>query len=167
MISSNFSGLGKWFLLFKKIRWVISVWFILLYLTLLAWSTTKIFMDKSSLWCFKMFQGENIVLKTLWASQKYNFLTLCWHNFYVLEQTLLPFASIIIQSPSARVKILTYFQCWTKGRRSTAVAEELRPTATATVAKVWGIPTAVGLICSFPSFFSKMEAEMQAILWLD
>ena len=108
MISSNFSGLGKWFLLFKKIRWVISVWFILLYLTLLAWSTTKIFMDKSSLWCFKMFQGENIVLKTLWASQKYNFLTLCWHNFYVLEQTLLPFASIIIQSPSARVKILTY-----------------------------------------------------------
>ena len=145
MISSNFSGLGKWFLLFKKIRWVISVWFILLYLTLLAWSTIKIFMDKSSLWCFKMFQGENIVLKTLWASQKYNFLTLCWHNFYVLEQTLLPFASIIIQSPSARVKILTS----SVGPK----AEELRPTATAAVAKVWGIPMAVGLICSFPSFF--------------
>ena len=28
------------------------------------------------------------------------------------------------------------FQCWTEGRRSTAVAEDLRPTATATVAEV-------------------------------
>ena len=27
-------------------------------------------------------------------------------------------------------------QCWTKGRSSTAVAEDLRPTATATVAEV-------------------------------
>ena len=77
-------------------------------------------------------------------------------QFLCFGTNFVAFASIIIQSPSARVKILTYFQCWTKGRRSTA---------TATVAKVWGIPTAVGLICSFPSFFfSKMEAEMQAIL---
>ena len=29
-------------------------------------------------------------------------------------------------------------QCWTEGRRSTAVAENLRPTAMATVAEVWG-----------------------------
>ena len=28
------------------------------------------------------------------------------------------------------------FQCWTKGRSSTAVAEDLRPTATTTVAEV-------------------------------
>ena len=28
------------------------------------------------------------------------------------------------------------FQCWTEGRSSTAVAEDLRPTATATVAEV-------------------------------
>ena len=27
-------------------------------------------------------------------------------------------------------------QCWTEGRRSTAIAEDFRPTATATVAKV-------------------------------
>ena len=27
-------------------------------------------------------------------------------------------------------------QCWTEGKRSTAVAEDLRPTATATVAEV-------------------------------
>ena len=31
-----------------------------------------------------------------------------------------------------------YFQCWTEGRSSTAVAEDLRPTATAMVAEVWG-----------------------------
>ena len=30
------------------------------------------------------------------------------------------------------------FQCWTEGRRSTAVAEDFRPTATATVAEVSG-----------------------------
>ena len=29
-------------------------------------------------------------------------------------------------------------QCWTEGRRSTAVAEDFRPTATATVAEVLG-----------------------------
>ena len=29
-------------------------------------------------------------------------------------------------------------QCWTEGRSSTVVAEDLRPTATATVAEVWG-----------------------------
>ena len=29
-----------------------------------------------------------------------------------------------------------YEQCWTEGRSSTAVAEDLRPTATATVAEV-------------------------------
>ena len=29
-------------------------------------------------------------------------------------------------------------QSWTEGRSSTAVAEDLRPTATATVAEVWG-----------------------------
>ena len=29
-------------------------------------------------------------------------------------------------------------QCWTEGRSSTAVAEDFRPTATATVAKVSG-----------------------------
>ena len=29
-------------------------------------------------------------------------------------------------------------QCWTEGRSSTAVAEDLRPTATATVAEVLG-----------------------------
>ena len=39
-----------------------------------------------------------------------------------------------------------------------AVAEDLRPTAT--VAEVKAISTAEGLICSFLSFFSKMEAEM-------
>ena len=31
---------------------------------------------------------------------------------------------------------ITYFQCWTKGRSSTAVAEDLRPMATAMVAEV-------------------------------
>ena len=30
----------------------------------------------------------------------------------------------------------SWFQCWTKGRSSTAVAKDLRPTAMATVAKV-------------------------------
>ena len=30
----------------------------------------------------------------------------------------------------------TKMQCWTKGRRSAAVAEDFRPTATATVAEV-------------------------------
>ena len=30
----------------------------------------------------------------------------------------------------------TYIQCWTEGRSSTAVAKDLRPTATATVAEV-------------------------------
>ena len=34
------------------------------------------------------------------------------------------------------VDILSMLQCWTKGRSSTAVAEDLRPTATATVAEV-------------------------------
>ena len=32
--------------------------------------------------------------------------------------------------------IITIIQCWTEGRSSTAVAEDLRPTATATVAEV-------------------------------
>ena len=49
-------------------------------------------------------------------------------------------------------------QCWTEGRSSTALAEDLRPTDTATVAE--------GLICSFLSFFSKMEAEIRDIHWL-
>ena len=49
-------------------------------------------------------------------------------------------------------------QCWTEARSSTAVAKDLRPTAT--VAEVEAIPTAEGLIGSFHSFFSKMEAEM-------
>ena len=31
---------------------------------------------------------------------------------------------------------MTKYQCWTEGRSSTAVAEDLRPTATATVAEV-------------------------------
>ena len=31
---------------------------------------------------------------------------------------------------------ITVVQCWTEGRSSTAVAEDLRPTATATVAEV-------------------------------
>ena len=31
---------------------------------------------------------------------------------------------------------ITIHQCWTEGRSSTAVAEDLRPTATATVAEV-------------------------------
>ncbi len=34
------------------------------------------------------------------------------------------------------LKIIDIMQCWTEGRRSTAVAEVLRPTATATVAEV-------------------------------
>ena len=32
--------------------------------------------------------------------------------------------------------IISLFQCWTEGRSSTAVAEDLRPTATALVAEV-------------------------------
>ena len=32
----------------------------------------------------------------------------------------------------------TYFQCWTKGRRSTAVAEDFRPKDAAMVVEVWG-----------------------------
>ena len=46
-------------------------------------------------------------------------------------------------------------QCWTEGRSSTAVAEDLRPTATATEA----IPMAVGLICTFLSFFPKWRLK--------
>ena len=52
--------------------------------------------------------------------------------------------------------LFTKLPCWTKGRCSTAVAEDLRPTAPATVAE--------DFIGSFLSFFSKMEAEMQAFL---
>ena len=53
-------------------------------------------------------------------------------QFLCFGTNFVAFASIIIQSPSARVKILTYFQCWTKGRRSTAIAQDFRPTATTT-----------------------------------
>ena len=42
-------------------------------------------------------------------------------------------------------------QCWTKGRRSTAVVEDLRPRATV-------------LFVVFLVFFSKMEAEIQGLL---
>ena len=38
----------------------------------------------------------------------------------------------------AELLFLSLNQCWTEGGRSTAVAEDLRPTATATVAEVWG-----------------------------
>ena len=40
--------------------------------------------------------------------------------------------------PSFLIWLLPYHQCWTEGRSSTAVAEDLRPTATATVAEVLG-----------------------------
>ena len=46
-------------------------------------------------------------------------------------------------------------QCWNEGRSSTAVAEDLRPMATATVAEVKDIPTAEGLIGSFLFFFQN------------
>ena len=48
-------------------------------------------------------------------------------------------------------------QCWTKGQSSTAVAEDLGPTATATAQwpKFEAIPTAEGFLV----LFSKMEAE--------
>ena len=36
------------------------------------------------------------------------------------------------------ISFMAYLQCWTKGRSSTAVAEDFRPTATATVAEVLG-----------------------------
>jgi hypothetical protein len=36
----------------------------------------------------------------------------------------------------SRILLESYSQCWTEGRSSTAVAEDLRPTATATVAEV-------------------------------
>ena len=35
-------------------------------------------------------------------------------------------------------KLVAISQCWTEGRSSTAVAEDFRPTATATVAEVLG-----------------------------
>ena len=37
---------------------------------------------------------------------------------------------------SEDVDEMVKMQCWTEGRSSTAVAEDLRPTATATVAEV-------------------------------
>ena len=36
------------------------------------------------------------------------------------------------------VVLILGYQCWTEGRSSTAVAEDLRPTAMATVAEVSG-----------------------------
>ena len=48
-------------------------------------------------------------------------------------------------------------QCWTEARSSTAVAEDLRPTAT--VAEVEAIPTAEGLIGSFLRFFPKWRLK--------
>jgi len=49
---------------------------------------------------------------------------------------------LCFQRPSKLKGILLWttlffvYQCWTEGRSSTAVAEDLRPTATATVAEV-------------------------------
>ena len=38
--------------------------------------------------------------------------------------------------PKLGLNHLSHLQCWTEGRSSTAVAEDLGPTATATVAEV-------------------------------
>ena len=58
--------------------------------------------------------------------------------------------------PNVKKLRIVIYQCWTEGRSSTAVAKDLRPTAT--VAEVLG--HSYGFIGSFLSFFSKMEAEM-------
>ena len=51
-------------------------------------------------------------------------------------------------------------QCWTEGRSSTAVAEDLGPTATATVAEVWGHSYGRRFLLVVFLGSSKMEAEM-------
>ena len=55
---------------------------------------------------------------------------------------------------------VTKFQCWTKGRSSTAIAKDLRPIATATVAEIWPFLRPKVLFVPILRFFSKMEAEM-------
>ena len=51
-------------------------------------------------------------------------------------------------------------QCWTEGRSSTAVAEDLGPTATATVAEVLGHSYGRRFLLVVFLGSSKMEAEM-------
>ena len=52
------------------------------------------------------------------------------------------------------------YQCWTEGRSSTAVAEDLGPTATATVAEVLGHSYGRRFLLVVFHGSSKMEAEM-------
>ena len=54
----------------------------------------------------------------------------------------------------------TVHQCWTKGRSSTAVAEDLGPTATATVAEVFCHSYGQRFLLVVFLGSSKMEAEM-------
>ena len=65
-------------------------------------------------------------------------------------------------SPSAdsSSKIGRHFQCWTEGRSSTAVAEDLGPTATATVAEVFCHSYGRRFLLVVFLGSSKMEAEM-------
>ena len=51
-------------------------------------------------------------------------------------------------------------QCWTEGRSSTAVAEDFRPTATATMAEVLGHSYGRRFLLVVFLGSSKMEAEM-------
>ena len=58
------------------------------------------------------------------------------------------------------LEYLGYMQCWTEGRSSTAVAEDLRPTATATVAEVLGHSYGRRFLLVVFLGSSKMEAEI-------
>ena len=67
----------------------------------------------------------------------FNFVFM-WY-FFNLHSKHLFINTPVLYTVSLLSPFLYYIQqCWTEGRSSTAVAEDLRPTATATVAEVWG-----------------------------
>ena len=66
----------------------------------------------------------------------------------------------VLPGKEPRMSTVAINQCWTEGRSSTAVAEDLGPTATATVAEVLGHSYGRRFLLVVFLGSSKMEAEM-------